>query len=93
MVLGTLVALAVILGAIALLSEDVAERDFGATDILVGLVLLVVAAVFYMLPALIAVQRKHRQALPLAIINFFLGWTYVGWVGCLAWAFQSFETR
>ena len=43
----------------------------------------------YLLPTLIALERKHEQAAPIAIVNIFLGWTLVGWVVALAWSFSA----
>jgi hypothetical protein len=47
-----------------------------------------VALIFvaYFLPALIAGARKHHNAPGIAMLNFFLGWTLVGWVVALVWA-------
>lgn len=50
---------------------------------------LIVILVLYMLPALIAALRKHRQQNPIFILNLFFGWTLIGWVGCLAWSASS----
>ena len=44
---------------------------------------LIVILVLYMLPALIAALRKHRQQNPIFILNLFFGWTLIGWVGLL----------
>ena len=49
--------------------------------------LLVTAA--YGLPALVAVYRRHRRAEAIAIVNLFLGWTVIGWLAALVWAFRS----
>jgi hypothetical protein len=43
------------------------------------------AIVSYFIPALIAAIR-HRQTLAIFVLNLFLGWTIVGWVGALVWA-------
>jgi Superinfection immunity protein len=43
----------------------------------------------YGLPALVAVYRRHRRAEAIAIVNLFLGWTVVGWLAALVWAFRS----
>jgi hypothetical protein len=49
--------------------------------------LLITAA--YGLPALVAVYRRHRRAEAIAVVNLFLGWTVVGWLAALVWAFRS----
>jgi hypothetical protein len=33
----------------------------------------------YWLPTLIAVFRQTHSALGIAVVNFFLGWTVIGW--------------
>jgi hypothetical protein len=40
----------------------------------------------YLLPWLIALQRGHPNAGSIAVIDIFLGWTFVGWVVALAMA-------
>ena len=52
-------------------------------------ILLVPFVMFYFMPMVFAYMREHPKLAALAIVNFFLGWTFVGWVGCLAWAFAQ----
>ena len=40
----------------------------------------------YFFPVIIAVLRKHRNALAIGMLNLFLGWTGLGWIGALIWA-------
>jgi hypothetical protein len=40
----------------------------------------------YLIPAIVACCRKHRNRLAIVIANIFLGWTFLGWVGSLVWA-------
>lgn len=58
-----------------------------ANDILEGVGFLVVAALLYFLPAVIA--RKKRNASSVFVINLFLGWTLIGWVVALAMAVNN----
>jgi len=44
---------------------------------------------FYMLPTLFALARSHRNTTPILIVNLFFGWTILGWIVCLAWAFSA----
>ena len=53
-----------------------------------SLVVIVVALALYLLPAAIASARHHRNAGPIFIVNLVFGWTLIGWVVCLAWAFS-----
>lgn len=40
----------------------------------------------YFLPAALAVTAQHRQSAAIFALNFFLGWTLIGWVAALVWA-------
>ncbi len=51
-----------------------------------GLVIGVPLILLYLLPALVAGGRGHRNQNSIAVINLFLGWTLIGWVVALAWA-------
>jgi hypothetical protein len=46
----------------------------------------ILSLVFYFLPTIIALIRKQPNALAIFLLNFFLGWTFIGWVVCLVWA-------
>jgi Superinfection immunity protein len=45
--------------------------------------------VFYFLPTIIALARSKRDALSIFLLNFFLGWTLIGWIMALVWACKS----
>lgn len=59
-------------------------------ELLVGLVvdvvLLVGGALIYFLPMIVVARRRRQNPAPIAIVNIFLGWTFIGWVVALAWA-------
>ena len=40
----------------------------------------------YFLPSIIAYRRKHPNKTAILIVNFLLGWTFLGWAGALVWA-------
>lgn len=42
--------------------------------------MLPVAIVPYLLPAIIAVGRRHHRTADIVAINCFLGWTIIGWL-------------
>lgn len=54
-----------------------------------GMVILGILALVYFLPTLAAYQRRHRNRDPVFIVNLFFGWTFIGWVIALAWAFTD----
>jgi hypothetical protein len=41
----------------------------------------------YFLPTIIAFSRHYQNREPIFILNLFLGWTVIGWICLLAWAF------
>jgi hypothetical protein len=40
----------------------------------------------YFLPSIIALARSKRDILAIFLLNFFLGWSVIGWVVALIWA-------
>lgn len=50
---------------------------------------LTILFVMYWLPTIIAVVRRTPSALGVAAINFFLGWTVIGWFIALIVALAS----
>ncbi len=49
---------------------------------------LILPALLYFLPTLIAAHRGHGIALIL-LLNLFFGWTVIGWFIMLVWALAS----
>lgn len=41
----------------------------------------------YVLPTIVAVYRQHHNRVPITLVNILLGWTAIGWVVALIWAF------
>jgi len=41
----------------------------------------------YIIPSIVAILRKHQYIVQIVIVNLFFGFTLVGWVGALIWAF------
>jgi len=54
-----------------------------------GLIALFVVIGLYFLPLITAVKRGHRNSGAIGVMNLFLGWTGLGWVGALIWAFTA----
>lgn len=46
------------------------------------------AAVLYFLPTIIAAYKKHPSILWIFLINLFFGWTFIGWLIPVLWAFD-----
>ena len=45
--------------------------------------------VMYFLPSLIALGRSKHDLMAIFLLNFFLGWTMIGWVVALVWAVKT----
>lgn len=43
----------------------------------------------YFLPAIIAKARKNSNTTGIFVLNLLLGWTFLGWIGAMIWAFSS----
>ncbi|HWB93903.1 MAG TPA: superinfection immunity protein [Puia sp.] len=43
----------------------------------------------YFLPTIVAVVRRKSSAVGVFLLNLFLGWTLIGWIGALIWALSS----
>ncbi len=52
----------------------------------IGIILFTLSLALYFLPTIIALLRGHRNALAIFLLNFFLGWTFIGWVVALVWS-------
>lgn len=59
--------------------------------IMLSIIIIALVAVggiiLYFLPAIIAYKRGHANKTIILLIDFLLGWTFLGWAGCLVWAF------
>jgi hypothetical protein len=45
--------------------------------------------VMYFLPSIIALMRNKRDIVAIILLNFFLGWSVIGWIVALVWAAKS----
>ena len=52
-------------------------------------VLFLIAFVCYWIPTIVAAVRHVPNMASVVVINFFLGWTFIGWVVALAMAVRS----
>lgn len=55
-------------------------------------ILVILMLVLYFAPVVIGWLRDMASLDGVVIVNLFLGWTFLGWVGALVWAFSG-ETR
>lgn len=52
-------------------------------------VFLAIVFLPYWLPTIIAFKRNHPSKAAIAAVNFFFGWTFVGWIVSFVWALSN----
>jgi len=52
-------------------------------------VFLALMLVPYWIPTIIAFKRAHPSRTGIAALNFFLGWTFLGWVAAVVWSLTN----
>lgn len=62
-------------------------------NVIVAFLGLIVAALVYFVPTVVAFSRGVPNKGSVLVLNLFLGWTLVGWVVALAMAARSSEPR
>jgi len=50
-------------------------------------IVVIVCIFVYFLPSIIGWNKKQSSGI--IILNLFLGWTFIGWVGALIWSVSS----
>ena len=58
-------------------------------DNLIGFLVLVTILEFYILPTIVAWLLQRHQLYAIGVLNLLLGWTLLGWIGALVWAFTT----
>lgn len=69
--------------------EPAAETAAAASatgDATFGLSMMLIVFGLYFLPAIIALIRKHHNKAQIILLNLFLGWSGLGWIGALIWS-------
>jgi len=57
--------------------------------ILSSIIGVIVVLISYFIPTIIALIRKHRDVMAIFVLNLFLGWSLIGWIISLVWAFKK----
>jgi len=57
-------------------------------DVFWGLMIILVALFIYFLPSIIA-GTSHKNFSAIFLLNFLLGWTFLGWVVSIVWAVKK----
>lgn len=54
---------------------------------------VIVFLIVYFLPTIMAKVRRHPSSSAIAALNFFLGWTVLGWIGAMVWAYTKSDSQ
>lgn len=60
-------------------------------DVFWGILLFIIIIEIYFLPSSIANKKKRKDRFWVFWVNLFIGWTILGWIGCLVWVGQDDE--
>jgi hypothetical protein len=69
--------------------EQPQEEDLSPTKLIFSLFMLAILFIAYFSPYFVAKTRMHSKLESILVVNLFLGWTLLGWVVALAWAFSE----
>jgi T4 superinfection immunity protein len=70
-----------------------ASSSSSGGDPIMGLLGIAVILACYFFPSIIAVCRGHHNTLAIFLLNLFLGWTGLGWLGSLIWSATAVVRR
>lgn len=56
-----------------------------------AVIIIIISIPIYFLPSILAYRKQHINKIAILILNIFLGWTLIGWVGSLVWAVSTNE--
>ena len=64
------------------------EREKGSVSL--GVFSILLLAVLYFVPTVVAFRRKHNNTTPIFLVNLLTGWVYgIGWIVALVWAYSD----
>ena len=72
-------------------AEKEQAKQAATTGLACMLVGVIAGLVAYFVPTIIAMLRGHSNMAPIIAVNFFLGWSLIGWVVALSWALTAQE--
>lgn len=60
---------------------------------IISVIIFLIAVGLYFLPTIIAAARRLPDVIQVALLNFFLGWSVIGWIIALIWAAKPMPER
>ncbi|WP_204117398.1 superinfection immunity protein [Paraburkholderia sp. C35] len=85
-------SIAWILGLVALvLVTGLIGSGTNGIALVCAIIFFPASVALYFSPTFVAVHRKHPNRVAIFVLNLMLGWTLLGWVGALVWAYTGAE--
>lgn len=72
-------------------SWEMGKGPTNAFGTLVSFSFVLAAPALYLLPTFEAWKKNHPDLKAIALVNIFLGWSLIGWVVSIVWAFKRPE--
>lgn len=87
---GNLVSIAAImvLAVLVVLARSIGESSRGLVAAVAEAVFWGAGVLLYLAPALVAADRRHPGRKAIAVLNLLVGWTGLGWLAMLVFAFR-----
>lgn len=63
----------------------------GVMGLFASFALFAAGVVLYFLPTILAIHKKNPSALWIFLVNVFFGWSVIGWILALIWAFDGYK--
>ncbi|MGH9023351.1 MAG: superinfection immunity protein [Acidimicrobiia bacterium] len=64
-----------------------------AVDVAILVVAVGALLIAYFMPTIVAARRDHHQFGAISVVNFLLGWTFIGWAVAMAMAASAVRTQ
>lgn len=77
-----------VIAAVAFVTAAVGQ---GTNGVAIGatIIFFPAALVLYIAPSAVAVMHRHPNQRAIAVLNLLLGWTLIGWIAALVWAYAT----
>jgi len=61
----------------------------GGSELAIIGVVLLAGLPLYFLPSIVAGVRRHHNLFGVVLLNLFAGWTMIGWIAAMIWAWAA----
>ncbi|MFK5912987.1 MAG: superinfection immunity protein [Woeseiaceae bacterium] len=58
-----------------------------------AIIILIIVVYVYFIPSFVATKRGHSAVNGIIFVNLIAGWSLIGWVVCLIWAYSNSESK